>query len=228
MHPAPTPAHPNHVSDLASASDEVLLAAHVAGDEAAFEALVGRYQGKIYGLAWRMTGERFDAEEVLQDVCLTIAQKGHTFRGQSQLSSWIYRVTVNAARMKLRKRRRDPKPSEAVTMPTFLDDGRLGQPVQPWFQPSGRSTGPEAEALHHEAVQEIERAMLQLPIDLRTVLVLRDVQGLSGPEAAEVLHLSIPAMKTRLHRARLALRERLADYFDRPATSVPQHEVRSP
>ena len=178
-----------------------------AGDEVALEELMAQYETKVFGLALNLTRKREDAEEVLQDVFLTVIQKVGTFREEAKLSSWIYRITTNTALMKLRKR---PKiqtiPLEEELGPGMTEEGVIAEPVKDWTRL------PPEELDRKELAQRIEQAVGQLPPEYRSVFVLRDIEGLSAEEACEVLDLSVAALKSRLHRARLFMRKQLADY----------------
>ncbi len=186
--------------------DQGFISRLQAGDEAAVETLMTRYATRVFGLALRMTGNRQDAEEVLQDVFWTVVQKIGTFRGEAKLSSWIYRITTNASLMKLRKR---PKiqaiPLEEELGPAMTEEGALAKPVVDWTRL------PPDEVDRKELLQRIGQAIDLLPQEYRSALVLRDIEGLSAHEACEVLQLSVPALKSRLHRARLFLRKQLTD-----------------
>ena len=168
---------------------------------------MAQYETRVFGLALRLTGNRQDAEEVLQDVFLTVFRKIDSFRGDSKLSSWLYRITTNAALMKLRKR---PKVKEIPLAeelgPAMTEEGMIAEPVADW------SRLPNDELDRKELGQRIEQAMNLLPEDFRSVVVLRDVEGLSAQDACEILSLSEAALKSRLHRARLFLRKQLAEY----------------
>ncbi len=190
-----------------SLDEQQLISQLKARDDAAVETLMAQYEVKVFGLARRITGNREDAEEVLQDVFLTVVQKIETFRGDSKLSTWIYRVATNAALMKLRKR---PKvqmlPLEEELGPAIDARGQLTEPIVDWTRL------PPDQLERKELVQRIEQAMEQLPEEYRSVFVLRDIEGLSAEEACTVLNLSVAALKSRLHRARLFMRKQLADY----------------
>jgi len=178
-----------------------------AKDEAALEAVMAQYEARVFGLALRLTGNRQDAEEVLQDVFWTVFQKIETFRGDAKLSSWLYRIATNAALMKLRKRPKVKEiPLEEELGPAMTEEGMIAEPVADW------SRLPNDELDRKELGQRIEQALHLLPADYRSVVVLRDVEGLSAQEACEVLSLSETALKSRLHRGRLFLRRQLADY----------------
>lgn len=168
---------------------------------------MAQYEAKIFGLALRTTGNRQDAEEVLQDVFWSILRNIDSFRGESKLSTWIYRITMNTALMKLRGRPKSQHiPLEEELGPAMTKDGMIAERLVDW-------TGlPSDELEHKELAERLEEAINQLPPDYRTVLVLRDIEGVSTEEACEVLNLSVAALKSRLHRARLFLRKQVADY----------------
>ncbi len=178
-----------------------------AQDEAAVEALIAQYQARVFGLALRLTGNRQDAEEVLQDIFWSVLKNIHSFRGESMLSTWIYRIAANTALMKVRKQPKSEHiPLEEELGPAMTEDGRIAEPVVDWTRL------PSDELERKELARRLERAIAQLPPDYRAVFVLRDIEGLSAEEASEVLNLSVPSLKSRLHRARLFLRKQLADY----------------
>jgi RNA polymerase sigma-70 factor, ECF subfamily len=173
----------------------------------AAEALVHRYGVKIYRLALRITGSPEDAQEVSQDVLWTIVRKIGTFKGESALGSWIYRITANAAYEKLRSRRGKDEVSWDALLPAFDRDGHLVEPGHDWTQQA------EDPGLQAEARRRLKAAIDSLPPDYRTAFVLHDMEGLSNPEIAEMLGISLPAVKSRVHRSRLFLRQHLAQYF---------------
>ena len=175
----------------------------------AVESLVHRYGVKIYRLALRITGNLEDAQEVSQDVLWTIVRKIGTFKGESALGSWIYRITANAAYEKLRSRRGNDEVSWEALLPAFDGDGHLIEPGHDWSQQV------EDPALRAEARRRLRDAIDALPADYRTAFVLHDMEGLSNPEIAEMLGISLPAVKSRVHRSRLFLRHRLEQYFRR-------------
>jgi RNA polymerase sigma-70 factor (ECF subfamily) len=175
----------------------------------AVEALVHGYGVKIYRLALRITGNHEDAQEVSQDVLWTIVRKIGSFKGESALGSWIYRITANAAYEKLRSRRGKDHVSWEALLPAFDGDGHWLEPGRDWTQQA------EDPALQAEARRRLREAIDGLPPDYRTAFVLHDMEGLSNPEIAEMLGVSLPAVKSRVHRSRLFLRQRLAQYFGR-------------
>jgi RNA polymerase sigma-70 factor (ECF subfamily) len=194
-----------------SASDLELLAALGRGEPRALEGLAERYAARIYRLAFGVTRNQGDAEEVLQDVLLTLARKGASFEGRSALSSWIYRITTNAALNKRRGKRLEVESSLDELLPAFKPDGhRDGDRA---FLIADWSRSPEEELLSGERRRMLERAIDTLPEHYRAVLVLRDVEGLSSEAVAELLDESVPSVKSRLHRARMVLRELLTRDF---------------
>ncbi|MCO6429597.1 MAG: sigma-70 family RNA polymerase sigma factor [Deltaproteobacteria bacterium] len=190
----------------AEISDVTLVKQFKKGSEEAFEEIISRYESKVFQLALRFVRNQEDAEEVMQDVFTTIYKKIDGFQGKSAFSSWLYRIVVNAAFMKLRKR----KQSNTIS----IED----------LAPAVRQFCMERENLFHERSDSLAsskelRDMLQgainrLPRQYRAVFVLRDVDGLSNQEVSEILQLSIPAVKSRLHRSRLMLRKKLQRYYD--------------
>ena len=190
--------------------DEATLIERVKnGDQQAFEDLVSRYENKVYRLAIKLTRNETLAEEVMQEVFLKIYEKIGTFRGESALSSWIYRIAANACFAKLNLEKRHQHADLDETMPQ----------AEIALQERQDSTqeSPDRPLLTNEALSVISRAIERLPEDFRVVLTLRDVEGMSNEEVARILELSVPAVKSRLHRARLLLRKRLARYFERQA-----------
>jgi RNA polymerase sigma-70 factor (ECF subfamily) len=193
-------------------SDVVLIDQVRAGSIVAFEELVSRYESTVYNLAMRFTRNQEDAEEVLQDVFLTIFTKVKGFEGKSAFSSWLYRVIVNSSFMKLRKRR-------SSLIVAIDDEGEHGS--RSVIENEKSSEVSLEEQLQNSRLREILAAAVdKLPDQYRAVFLLRDVEGLSNTEVGNILDLSIPAVKSRLHRARLMLRRKLhrlfEEYVDRP------------
>ena len=182
------------------------------GDGSAFAELVSRHQRQLYRLALRMTGSEADAQEVLQEAFLNAYQKLPNFRGEAQFSSWLYRIAANSALMRLRRKRRAPdsltdQPLE-LQGPRFSAEGYLDPPPR-----SDWSQRADEKMMDRELGTAIDQAVARLPEDYRTVFLLKDVDGLSNEEIADALELTVPAVKSRLHRARLALREKLGEFF---------------
>lgn len=178
-----------------------------AGDAAGLEALMARYASRVYRLAYGITRNLADAEEVVQDVFLTVFRKIGEFERRSSLGTWIYRIATNMALNKRRGKRLEVEVSLEEHLPTFLEDGhRQGDRT---FLLADWSQNPEEALLSGEGRAMVGRAIDALPAQYRAVLILRDVEELTNEEAAEVLGESVASVKSRLHRARMALREQL-------------------
>jgi RNA polymerase sigma-70 factor (ECF subfamily) len=191
--------------------DSDLLARLRVGDASAVEMLVATYSDRVYRLACGVTRSEADAQEVAQDVFLTVVRKVGSFEGRSTLSSWIYRITMNAALNKRRGKRQTVETSLDAELPTYTADGhRAGD--RPYLLADWSQT-PEAEVLSGESRAVLARAIEELPDHYRAVLILRDVEGLSNEEAAAALGDSVSSVKSRLHRARMVIREQLTRHF---------------
>ena len=172
----------------------------------AAERLVTRYGERAYRLASRITGNRQDAEEVVQDAFWAVVRKIDSFRGESAFGSWLYRIVANAAYQKLRRRRnREQELSLDEVLPFFDERGHHVAPEIDW---TPRGSDPATQT---ELRMALTAAIDELPAASRTALVLRDVEGRSNEEIAEALGLTVPVVRTRVHRARLLLRKRLGD-----------------
>ena len=173
----------------------------------AIEALVTLYGGRVYRLALRITGNREDAEEVVQDAMLSVVRKIDTFRGESVFGSWLYRIVCNAAYGRRRSQAPLEIPLEEI-LPAFDEQGRHASLFRDW-----------SSSVHDPAVQGQLRDVLtsaidKLPHQYRAAIVLRDVEGLSTAEVADTLGIPVPTAKTRAHRARLLLRKRLSAFME--------------
>ena len=189
--------------------DEQLLASLQAGDQRAMEELASRYRARIAALAFRYLKNREDAEEVTQDVLYRVYRKAGDFRGDSALSSWIYRITFNAAMTRLRVRRKDgDRLAEPAVSSTDLVPSAPGADVQ---ATDGGSLADE-QVFQSQLRRRVVRAILSLPEIYRAPVVLRDIRGMSTEEASAVLHVKNQTLKSRLHRGRLILRQQLADF----------------
>lgn len=197
--------------NAAGPSDRQLIETAQAGGQAgyaAFEQLVERYRDRVYRLAVGMTKSPTEAEEVVQDAFLSLFRNLGTFRGDSTPSTWIYRIATNAALMRLRTKRRKPLLSVEDIDPVQRPQGSIW-PAGAW------SRRPEEVVLDRELRERIEQAITELPEKYSIVLLLRDVEGLSNSEVAEMIGLTIPTVKARLHRARIFVRNELERYFAR-------------
>jgi RNA polymerase sigma-70 factor (ECF subfamily) len=190
----------------AEEGDEALAARAAAGDEPAFEALVGRYQARVYRLACRLTGDA-DAKDVLQEAFLAAYRGLPAFRGEARFSTWLYRIATNAALMHRRARARRPTESLEAFLPRFDADGvHAAEPADL------RAASRADELLDRQRLAEKARAGLdRLPDIYRDAFVLRDLEEMTTGEVAEVLGLDAAAVRQRVHRARLMLRGYLSD-----------------
>ena len=190
-------------------ADADLVAALRRGEPSAMEGLVERYADRVYRLAVRITGSREDAEEVVQDALWTVGRKIETFKGESAFGSWLYRIAANAAYMKLRARRGKGREIALDDVLPALDSGGVHfEPMDDW------SPRVDDRALQGELRKVLDSAIAELPSEYRTALVLHDVEGLSNPDIAEALGITLPAVKSRVHRSRLFLRKRLSEYIN--------------
>ncbi len=175
----------------------------------AAERLVEKFGDRVYRLTMRITGSREDAEEAVQDALWTAARKIDSFKGESAFGSWLYRIAANSAYQKLRTRKqRSREIAMDEVLPSLDTDGLHFEPMDDW------SNRVDEKALQGELRQVLEEAIDALPPDYRTALVLHDVEGLSNPDIAESLGISLPAVKSRVHRSRLFVRKRLAAYLE--------------
>lgn len=186
-------------------SEAELIAAAKAGRQDAFAQIVERYSGTVYNLALRLVNHPQEAEDVLQETFISAFRAIGQFEGRSQLGTWLYRIAYNAALMRLRKHQMH---TESLDEPFITDDGELmPRQLVDWSQlPDDMLLGKELQTV-------LEAALHVLPVSLRSVFVLRDIEGLSTLETAQALGLTETNVKVRLHRARLALREKLSSYF---------------
>jgi len=189
-------------------SDELALVQKAkSGDVSAFEELVKRYDRNVFRIAQHITQNREDAEDVVQDAFLKAYGNLNQFQGQSKFYTWLVRIAVNEALMKLRRRR--PERMISLDEEVKTEEDSVPREVADW------SPNPEQQYSQAELREILTKTIQGLPPGFRTVFVLRDVEGLSTEETADALELSVPAVKSRLLRARLQLRERLSRYFQR-------------
>jgi RNA polymerase sigma-70 factor (ECF subfamily) len=193
-------------SKVGEPTDEsVLVDAARKGDISAFESLVKRYDRNVFRIAQHITQNREDAEDVVQDAFLKAYQNLGQFQGQSKFYTWLVRIAVNEALMRLRRRR--PERMVSLDEDVKTEEDSMPREIADW------TPNPEQQYTQGELKDILSRTIQGLPASFRTVFVLRDVEGLSTEETADALGLSIPAVKSRLLRARLQLRERLNKYF---------------
>ncbi|MGD1093515.1 MAG: RNA polymerase sigma factor [Bryobacteraceae bacterium] len=199
----------------ATFDESALVARAQAGDAQAFTELVNHYERKIYRLAKHITQNDEDAEDVLQETFLKAYEHLDTFQGNSKFYTWIVRIGVNEALMKLRKRKGD----RTVPLDEPVDTGEemVAREIAVW------EDNPEDRYSREEMREILDHAVESLKPDFRTVFVLRDIEELSTEETAETLGISVPAVKSRLLRARLALREKLTRQFKRKGEDIFAH-----
>jgi len=185
--------------------DEALVRLAQGGDTRAFDELVRRYQDRVYRLSFKILRHEQDAAEALQDAFLSAFRGIRNFKVESTFSTWLYRIATNASLMKYRKRR-EGHVSLDQSQSDRAEDNEAMQ-VPDW------TTQPLQDLLDSETRKVMEESVERLPEDLRTVFLLRDVEELSNAEVAEILELTVAAVKSRLHRARIMLRDRLSRYF---------------
>ena len=177
-------------------------------DEGAFNEIANRYGEKVFRLALRITHSTHIADEVLQEVFLTLVEKLDSFREESTFSTWLYRVATNASLIQIRNKKKHGKSMSLEDYVPYNEKGMLSEILlKDW------SYSPDEIFAGKEGMEVIERAIDELPEKYRIVFHLRDVEGLSNEEVGDILGLSISAVKSRIHRARLFLRDSLSDYF---------------
>jgi len=199
MDPAPT----SKVDEVLEADEARLLEGLRAGDEASFEELIRLFGGRMLAAGRRILGNEEDAQDALQEAFLSAFRKIDSFAGQAKLGTWLHRVAINAALMKLRSRGRRREQQIEDLLPKFTPGGHFEETPGRWGE---AADGP---ALRHE-VQEVVRAGIErLPENYRIALTLRDIEELSNDELAEQLGVTVNAAKIRVHRARMALKELL-------------------
>jgi RNA polymerase sigma-70 factor (ECF subfamily) len=183
-----------------AAADAGLVARLKAGDEAAYEEMVRTLGGRLLAVARRMLRDEDAARDAVQEAMLSAVRAIHRFDGHSRLSTWLHRIVVNAALMRLRARQRKPEQSIEPLLPRFADDGHHAEAVTSWADSA-------EQLIEREQTRAIVRAAIdELPDSYRVVVMMRDIDGMSTEEAAAVFGITENALKLRLHRARQALR----------------------
>ena len=187
--------------------DTQLIVAIQSGREDLFHDLVRRYQRPLYNFGIKMCGDTHDAEDMVQETFLNVYKYLDSFRFETKFKNWLYRV---AASICIKKRRKSKfAPEREISIDEFLpqDEAAVEQEIPRW------AALPLSQVLNEELGRKLEEAILQLPEKYRVVLVLRDIEGFSTEESAQILNLTPSNVKVRLHRARLFLREQLKSYF---------------
>jgi RNA polymerase sigma-70 factor (ECF subfamily) len=186
--------------------EAALLAGLRAGEDAAYEALLRTYSGRMLSVARRFMASDDDAQEAVQEAFVSAFKAMDRFEGDSRISTWLHRIVVNACLMKLRTRRRKPEESIDDLLPHFAENGHLAVSEAGWDSADHLLEKHETRGLVREAIE-------RLPDTYRTVLLLRDIEEFDTEQTAEALKLTKAAVKTRLHRARQALRQLLDEHF---------------
>ena len=196
--------------DYKDMRDDDLVSAFVEEEDGdAFSEIVDRYAGRIYKTALRIVNDPGDAEDVLQEVFLILATKAGTFRGESKFSTWLYSIALNAGYLRIRAGKKfNANEVSLENYAPYDESGALGDVALKDF-----SRRPDSELLGREGVGIIMNAVNELPDAYRVVFHLMHEQGLTAGETAEVLGISLSSAKSRIHRAKLFLRDRLADYY---------------
>lgn len=190
--------------------EQTLISASKGGDAAALDELVRVHQGRVYGFAMRMCRNVEDAKDILQETFLGMVRSISDFREESKFSTWLYRIASNACLKKRRRGLHDPTPDQELSLDELIprpDSGGRKPEIADW------SDDAERALLRGELSGRMEAAIDKLPKEYKIVLVLRDVEGLSAEETAQVVGVSVAAVKSRLHRARVFVRRELAEYL---------------
>jgi RNA polymerase sigma-70 factor, ECF subfamily len=188
-----------------TAEDLLLIQKARAGDERAFTRLVRKYEQTVYGFAFKVCRRKDRAAETLQDTFVNVYRKLDQFDGRSKFSTWLYSIVANNCLMKHRHRKLD---IEAVSIDEGISDyEHLADHTGTW------TDSPITRVMNRELKEHLDSAIQKLPLEYRVVFILRDVEGQSAADAAKILHLSIPAVKSRLRRARIFLRNQLDSYM---------------
>ncbi|HVS18921.1 MAG TPA: sigma-70 family RNA polymerase sigma factor [Planctomycetota bacterium] len=196
------------MSDATAVSDDSdLLARLRAGEDQAYEALVRLYGGRMLAAAHRILGSDDDAAEVVQEAFLSAFKAIDRFQGDSKIGTWLHRIAINAALMRLRKRKRREANIEDL-LPAYTENGGFAAMPDPW------SEEVDARLLREEARDQVRARIDELPENYRVALLLRDIEGYSNEELAEALDVTVNAAKIRVHRARQALRTLLDSYVN--------------
>jgi len=197
----------NNISDL---TDEKLVEFYLhENNEDFFEEIFNRYSNRIYALAFRITRDHHKSEEVFQEVFLILARKINTFSGDSKFSTWLYRIAANASYGHLRKEKKHDNDISLENYAPYYISGSLGNKVKSkeW------SSSPYLVLYKKEAMDIIEKAIKELPEINRIVFDLKDIEQLSNGQISEILGITLCTTKSRLHRARLFVRDKISDYF---------------
>jgi RNA polymerase sigma-70 factor (ECF subfamily) len=195
------------VNTTSHSSDNTLIRKAQAGDSHAFSELVKRYEQTIYGFSFKVCRNKEKAEETLQDTFINVYRKLDQFNGESKFSTWLYSIVTNNCLMKRRKRKIDEEMVYLDEPPIRGDEDHDRLTIPSWNET------PAEVLMRGELRSRLDEAIQKLPIDYRIVFILRDIENRGAEETAKILKLSVPAVKSRLRRARVFLREQLNDYM---------------
>jgi RNA polymerase sigma-70 factor, ECF subfamily len=184
------------------------------GDQRAFTALVKKYESTVYSFAYKVCRDEEKAEETLQDTFINVYKKLNQFNGKAKFSTWLYQIVTNNCLMK-RRRSKLEKSSVSLDTADILDDSDASENlIQPIHTIPISHRTPQEEVVNQELKDQLDKAILKLPVDQRIAFILRDIEGRSTEEAAKILKTSVPALKSRLRRARVFLQEELREYIN--------------
>lgn len=195
------------VTTTSHTSDNTLIRKAQAGDSNAFAEIVKRYEQTVYGFSFKVCRNKEKAEETLQDTFINVYRKLDQFNGESKFSTWLYSIVTNNCLMKRRKRKIDEEMVYLDEPPVGSDEDHDRLTIPSWNET------PAEELMRGELRSHLDEAIQKLPLDYRIVFILRDIEDKGAEETAKILKLSVPAVKSRLRRARVFLRERLNDYM---------------
>jgi RNA polymerase sigma-70 factor (ECF subfamily) len=187
--------------------DDALIAGLKAGDNSVFETLLRTYGGRLLATARRMLHNEEDARDAVQEAFINAFRARESFKGDAQISTWLHSIVVNVALMKLRTRRRKPEEPIENYLPRYLPDGHHTEHFPSWTEPA------DVALSRKETAAMVRNAIEDLPETYRTVVLLRDIEGLSTEETAKIVETTPNAVKIRLHRGRLALRTLIAPHL---------------
>jgi RNA polymerase sigma-70 factor (ECF subfamily) len=184
-----------------------------AGDQRAFTALVKKYESTVYNFAFKVCRDEEKAEETLQDTFVNVYRKLDQFNGKAKFSTWLYQIVTNNCLMKRRKNKLEQSSISLESTEIVHNDQESESPIHPIYTVPLTDKTPQDDVVNKELREYLDKAILMLPMDQRIAFILRDVEGRSSEEAAKILKTSVPALKSRLRRARVFLQKQLQEYI---------------